>query len=161
MKAFEIGPLMEQIQLAIEEGREPDPALVELLCQEGPRAVEEWWDAIDMVQSDVTVLAERIKALKERKDAREQTVDRMKSVLLNVLNNHFEGKIRTPLLTCWTQKTTTYEVTGADPIKNPTFFKFPEPELKKSVVVQVYKDGGLPDNVSVSEGFSESVRVKR
>jgi hypothetical protein len=161
MNIFQIGNLMEAVQQAYDEGAEPDPAHIALLVEEGPAAVEKWWDMIDMAQADVELLAQRIKDLRARKEAREQTVERMKGALQDILNRHFSGKLKTATLTTWTQKTTSYTVTGATPDLNPTFFKFPEPELKKTDVVRVYKEGVLPDNVTVEEGFSESVRVKR
>jgi len=176
MRVFDIGPLLEQIETflsaeaeAIQQGIEPDPndiklrnEITELLVQEGPSAVERFWDLIDMTQGDVNLLSERIKELRARKDARERAVERMKGVLQDLLNRHFEGKIKTATLTTWTQKTTTYEVSGADPQAHPQFFKVPPPELKKSLVLDQYKAGlPLPKGVEVTEGWSESVRVKR
>ena len=160
MQIFGIGPIMEAIQQAIEEGREPDSALVELLCQEGPRAIEEWTDAIANVEAEVEVIGQRIAELRERKAAREQTVERMKGALLDVLNRHFSGKVKTPLVTVWTQKTTTYEV-SANPQDHATFFKFPEPELQKKKAIDAFKAGEIPEGMTVTEGFSESVRTRR
>lgn len=160
MQIFGIGPIMEAIQQAIEEGREPDPALVELLCQEGPKAIEEWTDAMSNVEAEVEVIGQRIAELRERKAAREQTADRMKGALLDVLNRHFSGKVKTPLVTVWTQKTTTYEV-QASPQDHATFYKFPEPELQKKKAIDAYKAGEAPDGMTVTEGFTESVRVRR
>lgn len=160
MQIFSIGPIMESIQQAIGEGQEPDPALVELLCQEGPKAIEEWTDATANVEAEVEVIAQRIAELRERKAAREQTVERMKGALLDVLNRHFEGKVKTPLVTVWSQKTTTYDIL-ANPQDHATFFKFPEPELQKKKAIEAYKAGQTPDGMTVTEGFTESVRVRR
>ena len=170
MQIFGIGPIMEAIQQAIEEGREPDPALVELLCQEGPKAIEEWTDAMSNVEAEVDAIKERINQLTERKKAREQTIERMEGALLDVLKRHFpkvdkHGNqtgfgVKTALVTTWVQKTTTYEV-QADPKKHATFFKFPEPELQKKKAIDAYKAGETPDGMTVTEGFSESVRTRR
>ncbi len=161
MKIFDISPLMETIQQDLEEGREPDPAVVALLCQEGPKAIEEWTDAIANVEAEAEAIKARIVELKARKEAREQTVERMEGALKDVLKRHFNGKVKTPLLTTWVQKTTIYNVSGADPVKNPQFFKIPEPELKKSEVIRVYKEWVLPGNITVTEDSTESVRVRR
>ena len=160
MQIFSIGPTMEAIQQAVEEGREPDAALVELLCQEGPKAIEEWTDAIANVEAEAAVIKARIDELKARKDAREQTVERMKGALLDVLNRHFSGKVKTPLVTVWSQKTTTYDV-QANPQDHATFFKFPEPELQKKKAIDAFKAGETPVGMTVTEGFTESVRVRR
>lgn len=160
MQIFRIGPIMEAIQQAIEEGREPDPALVELLCQEGPKAIEEWTDSISNIEAEAEAIKERINQLTERKKAREQTIERMKGALQDVLARHFGGKIKTPLLTCWLQKTPVYEV-QADPMKHPSFFKYPEPVLDKKKSIDAYRAGEIPEGMTVTEGFSESVRTRR
>ena len=170
MQIFQIGPIMEAIQQAIEEEREPDPALVELLCQEGPKAIEEWTDAIANVEAEAEAIKERINQLTERKKAREQTIERMDGALLDVLKRHFpkfdkHGNqtgygVKTALLTTWVQRTPTYEV-QADPEKHATFYKFPEPELQKKKAIDAYKAGETPDGMTVTEGFTESVRVRR
>lgn len=162
MRVFDLGPLLERIEEAINEGLEPDPALVELLVQEGPKAVEQFWDLIDMTQADADLLATRIKELQGRKAAREQAVERMKGVLQDLLKRHFNGKIKTATITTWVQSTKTYTVTGADPVKHPQFFKTPEPEFKKSLVLDLVKaEQPLPEGIEVTEGFTESPRVKR
>lgn len=160
MQIFTIGPIMEAIQQAIEEGLEPDPALVELLCQEGPKAIEEWTDAIANVEAEAATIKARIDDLRARKDAREQAVERMKGALQDVLARHFGGKVKTPLITCWVQKTATYEVV-ADPKLHPSFFKQPEPELQKKKAIDAFKAGEIPEGMTVTEGFSESVRTRR
>lgn len=159
MQIFEIGQLMEAITQAIGEGTEPDPAMVELLCQEGPSAVEQWVDSIANIEAESEAIKLRISELKERKDSRDHAVERMKGALQDVMNRHFNGKIKTPLVTVWTQKTATYDVV-ANPTDHPTCFKIPDPVLKKKEVIEAYKNGSLPDGVIVTEGFSESVRVK-
>ena len=170
MQIFGIGPIMEAIQQAIEEGREPDPALVELLCQEGPKAIEEWTDAMANVEAEVDAIKERINQLTERKKAREQALERMDGALLDVLKRHFPKVdkhgvqdgfgVKTALVTTWVQRTPAY-VVHADPKRHATFFKFPEPELQKKKAIDAYKSGEAPDGMTVTEGFTESVRVRR
>ena len=160
MQIFQVGSIIATIQQTLEEGLEPDPALVELLCQEGPKAIEEWTDAIANVESEAEIIGQRIAELRERKAAREQTVERMKGALLDLLNRHFNGKVKTPLVTVWVQKTAVYDI-KADPTKHATFFKFPEPELQKKKAIDAYKAGETPDGMTVTEGFTESVRVRR
>ncbi len=160
MQIFQVGSIIVTIQQTLEEGLEPDPALVELLCQEGPKAIEEWTDAIANVEAEAEVIGKRIAELRERKAAREQTVERMKGALLDLLNRHFDGKVKTPLVTVWSQKTTIYDI-QADPQKHATFYKFPEPELQKKKAIDAYKAGVLPTDILVTEGVTESVRIRR
>lgn len=170
MQIFGIGPIMEAIQQTIEEGREPDPALVELLCQEGPKAIEEWTDAMSSVEAEVDAIKKRIEQLTERRKAREQTLERMDGALLDVLKRHFPKVdkhgvqdgfgVKTALVTTWVQRTPTY-VVQADPEKHATFFKFQEPELQKKKAIDAYKAGETPEGMTVTEGFTESVRVRR
>ena len=171
MQIFQIGELMEAIQQAIEEGRGPDPALVELLCQEGPKAIEEWTDAIANVEGEAAIIKARIDELKARKDAREQAVERMEGALLDVLKRHFEEidpktglgtgkfKVKTPLITTWVQKTTTYDF-SADPKEHAAFFKAPDPVFQKQKAIDALKAGELPESMAVTEGFTESVWVR-
>lgn len=162
MRAFQIGDVLQNIKDSLEAGLEPDPAKVALLVTEGPKAIEEFWDLIDMTQADADLLATRIKDLQGRKAAREQAVERMKGALQDILNRHFGGKIKTATLTTWTQRTPTYEVSGADATKHPQFFKTPEPTIQKAKIIEQFKAGvAMPEDINVTEGFSESVRVKR
>ncbi len=161
MRVFDIGKVVEQIMLSIEAELEPDKELLDDLLLQGPQAIEQIWDWIDMAQADADLLDQRIKDLKGRKDAREQTVNRLKGALQDILNRHFNGRVKTALLTTWTQKTTSYEVT-ADPIQHPQFFHTPDPILKKQDVISRFREGvPLPEGLVVTERYSESVRIKR
>lgn len=161
MNIFEVGELMEGIQQAVEEGRDPDPAALALLLEEGPGAIEKWADAIDNTKAERDAIKKRLDELKARHAAREQAIERMDGALRDLLARHFHGKVKTPLLTAWVQRTPVYQVQGADPVAHPQFFKFPEPELKKSEVIKVHKEGVLPEGVTVTEDFTESVRMRR
>ena len=91
-----------------------------------------------------------------------QAVERMKGALLDILNRHFDGKVRTATLTTWTQKTLVYEVSGADAAKHPQYFKTTEPTLQKSKIIEQFKAAvAMPEDINVVESYSESVRVKR
>lgn len=158
MRVFDIGPVMETIQQAISEGLEPDPALVNLLCEEGPKAIEQFWDCIDETQAEADLLAGRIKELQGRKAAREQTVERLKGVLQDVLARHFDGKVKTATLTTWNQETPSYQFAGEIPEK---YYKTPDPVLKKAEMIEDYKAGKLPETVEVIKSVTVSPRVKR
>lgn len=160
MQIFPIGPIMEAIQQAIMEEREPDPALVALLIQEGPKAIEEWTDAIANVEAESDALKKRIDELKARKDARDKAVERMEGALLDVLKRHFEGKVKTAFVTTWVQKTPTYQISTTFEA-HPELYRLPEPELKKKDAIAAYKEGLLPKDVEVVEDVTESLRVRR
>lgn len=160
MQIFQISEIMEAIQQAIMEEREPDPALVALLVQEGPKAIEEWTDAIANVEAESDALKKRIDDLKARKDARDKAVQRMEGALLDILNRHFSGKAKTPLVTTWVQKTPTYQINTSFEA-HPELYRVPEPELKKREAIAAHKDGTLPKDVEVIEDYTESLRVKR
>lgn len=170
MQIFQISELMQTIQEALEAGLEPDPAQVALLCGEGPKAIEDWCDAIANVGAEAEVIGKRIAELKARKEAREQASERMGNALIAVLRQNFPKLdkagnvtgygVKTPLVTVWTQVSTSYDVT-ADPVKHPQFFKV-EPELKKKDVIDLFKAGAeLPEGVSVTPREKESLRIKR
>lgn len=155
---FDIGDMMENIKQAFSEGREPDPAIVNLLIQEGPAAIEKWLDAIDEVQGEADILAKRIAELKGRMDARNQTVERMKGVLSNLLALHFDNKIKTPTFTAWNQSTESYEFTGTIP---SAFLKPQEPKVDKKGLVDAVKAGQTFEGLEVNKNVSTSVRVRR
>ena len=157
MQIFQISALMESIQQAIEEGNEPDPMQLNVLLEEGPKAIESWWDAIDNTQAESDALDKRIKELQARKAARDQAVDRMKTALENFLRQHFNGKVRTAELTTWNQATTSYEFQNIP----AEYLKPQEPKVDKARLIADHKAGTLPKSVEVFEVVKESVRVKR
>lgn len=171
MKLFDLGPLFEHVREKIEAGETPDPAIVELIIQEGPKAIDDWFLMMDEVDGDIEALKAHLEKIKCRLDARKQTKERMEGMVQDILKRHFPkvdkaGNItgyglKTALGTYYVQKTPVFTFTGADPVKNPQFFKFPEPEFKKSEAIRVYKEGVLPENVTVTEEFTESVRCRR
>ncbi len=171
MKLFDLGPLFEHVREKIEAGEAPDPAVVELIIQEGPKAVDDWFLMIEEVEGDIDALKAHLEKIKARLDARKQTKERMEDVIRDIMKQHFPkldkaGNVtghglKTALGSYWVQKTPHFEFTGADPTKNPQFFKFPDPEFKKSEAIRVYKEGILPENVTVIEGSTESVRCRR
>jgi hypothetical protein len=171
VKLVDLGPLFEQVKDDLEDGREPDPAVVALIVEEGPKAVDDWFLMIEEVEGDINTLKAHLDAIKGRLEARKQTKERMEGVILDIMKRHFPKLdkagnvtgygIKTALGTYWVRTTTRYEFSGMDPVKNPLFFKFPEPEFKKSEAIRVYKEGVLPDNVSVVESITESVGVRR
>jgi Siphovirus Gp157 len=160
MQIFSIGPIFEQIRETLEAGEEVDPAITNLLVSEGPKAIDDFWMAIDGVQGEIDTLKAHLVAIKARMDAREKTVEHMKGVVQDLLVRHFDKKVKTSLGTYWVQGTPTYEVV-ADFTKNPEFFKTPDPVLEKKKVIEVYKQGTLPDTITVTESSTESVRCRR
>ena len=171
MKLFDLGPLFEHVRERIEAGEAPDPAVVELIVQEGPRAIDDWFLMVEEVEGDVEAIKAHLEKMKARLAAKEQTVERMKGAVQDIMKRHFPkldkaGNVtgyglKTALGSYWVQKTPTFTFSGADPVKNPQFFKFPDPEFKKSEAIRVYKEGVLPENVTVTEDFTESVRCRR
>lgn len=158
IKVFDIPPIVEKIEEAISLGQEPDPALVNLLIQEGPACIESWIDAIEVVKVEADIIKKRIEELKERREARLHTAERMSDLLASVLENHFEGKVKTPTLTTWVQPTISYDFGGSIP---KSYFVTPEPRLDKKRLMADHKEGKLPKGIEVTENVSRSIRVRR
>lgn len=157
MKVFDIPYLLEAIADDIRDGREPDPAKVNLLIQDGPGAVEDWLDVITETEAVVEVLAVRIKELQDRKAAREHTAQRMKDLLSDILANHFDGKLKTAQVTVWNQESVSYEFANVP----DEYLVTPEPKVDKKRLATDYKAGALPKGIEVTETTKRSLRVRR
>ena len=159
IKVFDIPPLLEAISEEIAAGKDPDPAKVNLLATEGPDAIESWLDAIEIVKGEAEIIKNRIEELKERRDARIHTAERMSNLLADILDNHFEGKIKTPTVTTWTQVTKSYDFECDD--LPDQYVIHPEPRVDKKKMAEDYRAGKLPKGISVVENSSRSIRVRR
>lgn len=161
MRIFDIGPTLEKIETDLQAGLAPDPALVNLLIEDGPVAVEEWLDMIANVEAEQAALDKRIEELEGRRDARKQTVKRMKEALQGVLLQHFSGKVKTAQVTAWVQDTVSYDYNGVNPEDHPQFYKT-EVKLDKKSLNEAYKNSAsLPSGIEVVTNVSQSLRTRR
>ena len=159
MNIFDLPPIIEAIDNDIAAGLEPDPAKIALLVQEGPSAIESWIDMIDIAQGEADTIAARVKELQARKLAREAQVDRMKDCLATILDNHFDGKVKTAMVTTWTQESKSYEF--PDEVIPVTYLIPQQPKVDKKQMITDLKAGTLPKTVTVNETTKSTLRVRR
>mgnify|MGYP003351398599 CR=1 FL=1 len=157
MKIFDLPPLLEAIAEEIAQTGEADPAKVNVLIEDGPVAIESWCDMIDSTKAEAEVIKTRINELKERMEARLHTAERMSNLLRDILDQSFEGKVKTPLITCWNQDSVTYDFDRVP----KDYYVVPEPKVDKKRLIADYKAGILPKDIAVIENKSRSLRTRR
>jgi len=152
--------ILETLENEVAAGMEPDPAIIALLTQEGPKAIESWIDAIDVAKGEATVLATRIKELQGRKQCREQTIERMEKCLVEILDSSFNGKVKTAEVTAWTQESSTFEFEGVIPVT----YEIPQPpKVDKKAMLTDLKEGKLTasDTLTITETKKSTLRIRR
>ena len=128
-----------------------------VLIEDGPKAIEAWVDMIDSTKAEAEVIKTRINELKDRMEARLHTAERMSNLLRDILDQSFEGKVKTPLITCWNQDTVTYDFDHVP----KDYYVVPEPKVDKKRLIADHKAGTLPKDITVIENKSRSLRTRR
>ena len=164
MNLYDIPILMVEIRDLIESGQtEGLEERVALLTSEGPKAINWWCDAIKELDQESAALAERIGQLKAKKEAKDNSVERMREMLRQVLNSSFDGKVKTAEYTCFTRKgkpTTKYKLKEGRTIKDlpSTCWKI---DLDAKVVKDMLESGMVPEAIETwEEPGKESVVIK-
>jgi hypothetical protein len=96
--------MIQDVQQSIQLGQDPDPATVNMLVEMGPAAIEGWVDSFEGLEGEADVIQARIDQLRERKESRIKSAERMRQALIGVLLQSFDGKVKTPLVTVWVQQ---------------------------------------------------------
>ena len=159
MKIFDIPPLIDAIQQEIAAGETPDPAKVNLLVLEGPQAVEAWIDCIEEAKAEAAFIKDRIAQLRERMQARLDTVDRMSEALATVLDDAFSGKVKTATVTVWNQDSHSYDFDV--PTTEEKYWVTPPKQVDKKALLADLREGRLPDSIQVKQSTSRSIRIRR
>lgn len=160
MRLFDINPIMLDIQTALEAGTEPNPDAIALLIAEGPEAINDWVSAIREVEGQVATLKSRESEIKGRREAREQTIERMKNALQSVIQVSFEGKIKTAENTVWVQTVPKHQIEIENLNAVPSKYIRTEKTLDKALVKTDFKNGVAIDGLVITTTQEPSLRIK-
>jgi len=112
---------------------------------------------IESTYAEAEVIKARINELKDRMEARLHTAERMSNLLRDILDQSFEGKVKTPLITAWNQDSVTYDFDRVP----KDYYVVPEPKVDKKRLIADHKAGILPKDIAVIENKSRSLRTRR
>ena len=110
------------------------------------------------LEEDASICQSEAKRLIERAAQLNQSVDRLRGMVLCAVDLGFGGKVKTPKFTIWGQTSapvTQFELkAGADIYQimaaHPELIRAPDPELNKSALKETVKAGGaIPAEIAV------------
>lgn len=100
MSIFEIPVLFDKIEEALAKGEDPKP-FVDALVETGPSAIDECTLAIEEKEGLARLARDKAKEISGRAAANEERAKKMRTILAQILANHFTGKVKTALGTYW------------------------------------------------------------
>ena len=165
MQAFELTPLMLEIIDLVESGQIGDEldAKVALLTSEGPTAINNWIYGIKELEGQVNTLKDRIDALTERKRKKQESIERMRDILQNVLVTCFNGKVKTDEYSAGVsdrKKLTIQIKEGRSFNELPSNFYKTEYKLNLTTIKDAAKDGILSDALEYVETSEATLTIR-
>lgn len=161
--AFELSALMLELE-GLLDNPESDPQQIEaiknLLCQQGPQAIDDCAYLIKELEGNIDTIASRIRDLQARKKQKEVSIQRVREMLLNVVDTVFSGKVKTEEFSVSGVDKRTTTVTLVDEKAVPdAFWKRHEPELDVAKVKQAVKDGVSVPGVNITTETDRTIRI--
>lgn len=113
------------------------------------------------LEADAGIVQAEAERMRQRAVGLQAGADRLKDLMLQVVDRTFDGKLKTPRFTIWGQnaakKVTAELVPGTDVYKlaamEPWAFRTKDPELNIQAIKDAVKQGkSIPDGIFVQEG---------
>ena len=163
MKAFELPEMFIQLECLLQDP-DSDPQQIEairaMLVQEGPAAIDNTIYLIKDIEGQMDAISKRIKELQERKKRKEDSITRLREMMISIVDQCFDGKVKTAEFRATCFDSHKVDIDAPDlTIVPDAFVRKGKDELDKAKVKDALKDGMTVNGVSVVERTERSIRI--